>query len=129
MMKQIQNVKTLIFASGGSGTTFPPLHKTPLFVSSSSSPYCNEIINEYFGVIYEQEMFTQHVEEKKELLVAIAKDRKLSDLPKITQVFSLFLSYFVFPFTASDLCPAPLNILCQKMVPPPLATTLIKNIF
>lgn len=31
------------------------------------------------------EMFTQHVEEKKELLVAIAKDRKLSDLPKITQ--------------------------------------------
>ncbi|KAF3632479.1 putative 2-hydroxy-6-oxo-2,4-heptadienoate hydrolase-like isoform 2, partial [Capsicum annuum] len=31
------------------------------------------------------EMFTQYVEEKKELLLAIAKDRKLSDLPKITQ--------------------------------------------
>ncbi|MCD7450143.1 hypothetical protein HAX54_003710 [Datura stramonium] len=30
-------------------------------------------------------MFTQYVEEKKELLLAIAKDRKLSDLPKITQ--------------------------------------------
>lgn len=45
-----------------------------------------EIVNEYLGVIiYEQEMFTQYVEEKKELLLAIAKDRKLSDLPKITQ--------------------------------------------
>ncbi|XP_009785723.1 uncharacterized protein LOC107824571 isoform X2 [Nicotiana tabacum] len=31
------------------------------------------------------EMFTDYVKEKKELLLAIAKDRKLSDLPKITQ--------------------------------------------
>lgn len=52
-----------------------------------------EIVNEYLGVIiYEQEMFTQYVEEKKELLLAIAKDRKLSDLPKITQVFFPFPS-------------------------------------
>lgn len=35
-------------------------------------------------------MCTEYVEEKKELLRAIAKDRKLSDLPKISQVSIMF---------------------------------------
>lgn len=35
---------------------------------------------------FEQEMCYEYVEEKKQLLRAIAKDRKLSDLAKISQV-------------------------------------------
>lgn len=42
-----------------------------------------------------QVMFTEYVEEKKELIRALAKDRKLSDLPKIPQVY---ISSFSFKF-------------------------------
>lgn len=36
-----------------------------------------------------QEMNKEHVEEKRELIIALAKDRKLSEIPKISQVNSL----------------------------------------
>lgn len=45
----------------------------------------------------EQTMFTDFVQEKKELILAIPKNRKLSDLPKIHQVH--FRSWFIFWIT------------------------------
>lgn len=39
-------------------------------------------------------MCTDYVEEKRDLIRAIPKDRKLSDLPKISQVRHFFLSVF-----------------------------------
>lgn len=46
-------------------------------------------------------MCTEYVEEKRELIRAIAKGRKLSDLPKISQVICLS-SFFFFWFWISS---------------------------
>ena len=43
--------------------------------------------------LHEQVMCTEHLQERRELIMALHKDRKLSNLPKITQVgvYILFL--------------------------------------
>lgn len=43
-------------------------------------------------------MCTDYIEEKRELLEAILKGRKLSDLPKIQLVFILSLNSYAFSF-------------------------------
>lgn len=40
-------------------------------------------------------MCTDHLKEKRELIQEILKDRKVSDLPKINQVFNLSHFYFI----------------------------------
>lgn len=40
-------------------------------------------------------MCRDYVEEKKELIRAIPKDRKLSDIPKITQVVPILLNFSI----------------------------------
>lgn len=41
-----------------------------------------------------QAMYTEHMKEQKELIMAVPKNRKLSDLPKIPQVHFSSLYFF-----------------------------------
>ena len=44
-------------------------------------------LNLAFGIsLHKQVMCTEHLQERRELIRALHKDRKLSNLPKITQV-------------------------------------------
>lgn len=56
------------------------------------SMLCLDVI----GNIYKQVMCTEYTEEKKELIRAIPKDRKLSNITKISQVHLNFKPFFVF---------------------------------
>lgn len=54
-------------------------------------------------------MCSNYIEEKRELIEAILKDRQLSNLPKITQVFSsslyeLYISNSIIYFLFFKLC-------------------------